>query len=158
MTDLEGAAAEFRQLAKALTEVGLDDVKRELYQAINDAARPLGREVANAGHLKPYMPNRYAEILAEDLAIQISKRTGTDPGVALRAKGRRHARQVSRLNRGIITHPVFARSAQERSQWAWVTQSIRPRFFDDPTQRAGPQVRQQIEDAMRRITDRIYRR
>lgn len=150
------AAVEFEALARALKEAGETGLRNELYKAINDAAQPLVREVRDAGHLRPYLPNRYAQILAEDLAVQISKRTGTDPGVSLRAKGRRHARQVSRLNRGIITHPVFASPLKTRREWDWVTQNVRPRFFDDPVRQSGPQVREQIVAAVKRIKRRIY--
>jgi hypothetical protein len=156
------AATEFEALARALKDAGEKGLQRELRKAIRDAAQPLARQVADVNHLKPYMPNRYAEVLAEDLTVTISQRLGTVPGVTLRAKGRRKSRHVSRLNQGILTHPVFGTEAQELAAtahgrgWTWVSQDIRPRYFDDPVAASGPEVRRQIEAALRRIIAKIY--
>jgi len=160
------AAVEFEALAHALKEAGETGLRKELYDAINAAARPLAEEIRNVEHLKPYMPDRYAEILAEDLAVQILKRTGATTGVNLRAKGRHRSRHVARINQGILTHPVFGTQAQELAAlsagrghgrgWTWVSQRIQPRYFDDPVARSGPEVRQQIVEALHRVRDRIY--
>lgn len=161
------AATEFEALGRALKEAGEKDLARELRKGINDAASDLKAQVQDVEHLKPYMPNRYAEILAEDLAVVISQRLGTTyPGVYLRAKGRTRSRHVSRLNQGILTHPVFGTEAQELSAkasgrghgrgWTWVSQDIRPRYFDDPVAASGPQLRDQIAAAVRRVIEKIY--
>jgi hypothetical protein len=144
------AATEFEALARALKDAGEKDLARELRKGINDAAKPLAQQVQNVEHLKPYMPNRYAEVLAGDLAVTISQRTGTIPGVTLRARGRRRYRHVARLNQGILTHPVFG------DRRVWRSQDIRPRFFDDPVAASGPQVRDQIAAAVRRVISKIY--
>lgn len=151
------AATEFEALARALKDAGEKDLARELRKAINDAGQGLAKQVGNEEHLKPYMPNRYAEILAEDLTVTISQRLGTAPGVTLRAKGRQRNRHVARLNQGILAHPVYGRPDRTRRQWAWVNdQPIRPRFFDDPVAASGPEVRRQIEAALHRIKAKIY--
>ncbi|MBO0813568.1 MAG: hypothetical protein J2P30_00205 [Actinobacteria bacterium] len=159
------ALTEFEALARALKEAGETGLRRELTKAFQDAARPLARRIASEENLKPLMPDRYAEILAEDLAITISQRTGaTYPGVYLRAKGRTRSRHVKRLNEGILTHPVFGRPEAEAAAsahgrgWTWVSQKIRPGYFDDPVRASGPEVRRQIEAALRRVIDKIYAR
>ncbi len=158
MADLSDAAQEFRELARALREVGETGLRRELFKAISDAAKPVAKRIGDVEHLKPYMPDRYAEILAEDLTVSILKRTGTAPGVRLRAKGRRKSRHVSRLERGIITHPVFADPAKERKEWHWVYQILeRPHFFSDPARESGPQVRAEIGRALDRVTRQLFR-
>ena len=164
MTDLSGAAQEFAELARQLKLVGADELHAELYKAINDAAKPLAREIGSVQNLDPYLPNRYAEILAEDLAVQISKLTGTNAGVNLRARGRRRYRHVRRLNEGYLTHPVFGRPEAEAMAsghgrgWTWVTQNIRAGFFTIPTERSAPQVRDQILSAMHRIAEKAVGR
>lgn len=165
MTDLEGGAAEFADLARNLRLVGADDLRAELYKAINDATQPVAAEIRNVERIKPYMPDRYAEILAEDLAIQTQKLTGVaTAGLKMRARGRRRSRHVSRLNQGILTHPVFGTAAQELKAsghgrgWTWVTQEISPRWFDDAATAVTPEVRQQIEQAVQRIKEHIYGR
>ena len=146
------AATEFQALARALKDAGEKDLARELREAIRDAADPLAKQVQDEEHLKPYMPNRYAELLASDLTVTISQRIGTTPGVTLRARGRQKKRHVARLNHGILTHPLFG----NREHWPQPYQTIRPRFFDDPVAASGPEVRDQIAAAVRRVIDKIY--
>jgi hypothetical protein len=161
-------AVEFAALATALREAGETGLRRELYKAINDTARPLAREIGDVEHLKPYLPDRYAEVLAGDLAVRISKRTGTDPGVFIRALGRRRNRHVARIEQGILRHPVFGTEAQIAAHlaaggsgahgraWTWVSQDIRPGFFADPVGRVGPEMSRQIQAAVQRVIRRIY--
>ena len=146
------AATEFEALARALKDAGETGLQKELRKAIRDAATPLAKKVQDEEHLKPYMPNRYAEILSEDLRVTISQRTGTTPGVTLRARGRVKGRHVTRLNQGILAHPLFG----DREHWPQPYQTIRPRYFDDPVAAAGPELRRQIAAAVHRIIARIY--
>lgn len=156
-------ALEFAVLARALKDAGETGLRRELFKAINDAGQTVGKEIRNVEHLKPYMPDRYAEILAGDLALRVSKRTGTNPGVTLRALGRVRNRHVARINEGILRHPVYGTEAQVEAApsgrhgagWTWVSQDIRGGFFDDPVERAGPEVRRQIEDAVQQTIRKI---
>jgi len=144
------AAAEFAALARTLTEAGEGGLHRELYNAINDAARPLAREIGSVSHLRPYMPDPYADVLASDLAVSVLKRAGPNPGVSLRAKGRARARRVAQLNAGRLSHPLWG------NRQHWYGQAVRPGFFDDPVARAGPEVRRQIQEAVRRVIAKIH--
>jgi hypothetical protein len=165
MTDLDGAAQEFRDLAIVLQQVGLDGLRRELYKAVSDAAGPLADRVKDPSHLQEYMPNRYADVLAASLKVTTSKRTGTDPGVFIVARaptGGRGGRRVRQRNEGILGHPVFGRRMKLNPRmWAgWVYQSkgMHPGFFDDPLERGAPLVREQILAAMRRVAEEATRR
>jgi hypothetical protein len=161
VTDLDGAGREFATLAANLRLVGEEELRRELFKAISDAAQPLAQKVSNAAHLYPYMPDRYADVLAGDLAVTVSKRTGgSEVGVFLRAKGRHRDRQVRVLNEGFLRHPVFADAGSPRRSWRWKTQTggMRAGFFTDPTEAAGPAVRRQILQAMHRIAERAVGR
>ena len=159
MADL---AVEFEALARALTEAGETGLKRELYQALNDAAKPLGDEIQGTPNLDDHMPDAYVPSLARDLRVTTRKRA--DVGVTLVAsaptfRGSR-GRQVIRLNQGIIGHPVFGRrskvNARRWASWEYQTGGMRAGFFDDPVSRAGPQVREQVAAAVRRVRDKIY--
>lgn len=153
MADVAEAAQEFADLAKNLKLVGLDGLRRELYQALNEAAAPLAREIGNVDHLKDYMPSRYAGVLAGDMRIVTHKRAaGTDPGVILHITAPtagRGGRKVRQRNEGRITHPVFG----DRSDWKVQFKGMRPGFADDPANRAGPVVRDRILEAVRRAAD-----
>jgi hypothetical protein len=158
VTDVSEAAREFRDLARNLAVVGLDELKRELYQAISDAADPLAAEIGNVTHLRDYMPNRYAGVLAGSLRVTTSKRTGiTDPGVSVVARAPtfgRGGRKIRQRNAGLITHPVFG----DRRDWKVQTAGMRPGFFDDPAERAAPHVRDKILEAMRRVEEKALGR
>lgn len=163
MTDLAEAAQEFADLAVVLRQVGQDGLRRELYKAINDAAKPLAREISNEEHLKPYMPDRYAAILARDLSTSVSKLTGSNPGIHLRTvapmQARSGRRKVVFLDKGFINHPKWARG--ERSTWKWAngqTGGMKAGFFSDPTQHAAPRVREAILAAMTEIAGKATRR
>jgi hypothetical protein len=163
MAEISAAAERFAELARALREAGETGLRKELYKALSDATKPLAAEIRSEANLKPRMPDRYAEILAADLSMRVLKNAGKNPSVSLRVKGRVRGRHVTRLNRGILTHPVFGTEAQEAlamrhgAGWAWVSQDIAPGFFDSPVERAGPQVREEVARAVRRVIDHIYR-
>lgn len=158
------AAVEFGALAAALKDAGETGLRKELYKAFDDAAKPLAREIQRVDHLAAFMPDRYARVLAGDLRVRVSKRTTGEPGVelvgsaptALFSRGR--GRKVNQRNAGIITHPVFAVSGTPRRSWTWRTQTkgMRPGFFDRPVEQSGPQVRDQIVAAVARVRDKIY--
>lgn len=152
-------AEEFARLARRLKDMGETGLRAELTRAVNDAAEPFARQVSNASYLYPYMPNRYADVLAGDERVSTLKRTGLSAyGVAVRLQGRLHRRQVQTLNRGIIRHPVFARSdLLPRQDWTWVTQTggMKPGFFDDAIREHVPQIRDDIQAAIRRVRDKL---
>lgn len=151
-------AEEFARLARRLKDAGETGLRAELTRAVNDAAKPFARQVSDASYLYPYMPNRYADVLAADESVSTLKRTGLSVyGVAVRLQGRRHRRQVQTLNRGLLRHPVFPRSDEGRDQWTWRTQTggMKPGFFDDAIREHVPQIRDDIQAAMGRVAGKI---
>ena len=149
-------AADFAALSARLKEAGATGLRRELYKAISKAGDDLTTEISSVGHLKPYMPNHYADTLASDLSAKVIKRGGQDAHVTLRAEGRTRKRKLVQLNdRGILVHPVFGRGP--RKDWIWREQfsHVRQGFFTDPVERAAPAVRDKILAAMRETARKI---
>ena len=148
---------QLRVLSARLRAAGTEGqgLRRELFQAVTKAARPLADEIGSAGHLMAYMPRRYAGVLAGDLSVTASKSTGRNPGVSIKARGRVHRRKVVQRDEGRITHPVFARGP--RPTWNWETQveGMRPGFFTDAVEKAAPAVRDQVMAAMDVIGKRL---
>lgn len=140
-------------LSARLKQMGTDGqgLRRELLKGINEAARPLTEEIRAFAHLAPYMPNRYAAVLAADIEVTAVKSISSEPSVRIRARGRAHRRKVIRLNDGIITHPVFG----DRQRWVDQTRGMRPGFFTDPADRAGPAVRDRVLAAMAETARKI---
>jgi hypothetical protein len=153
-----GAAREFADLARNLRAVGEDGLKRELYQAIDDAAAPVAAEIGNVSHLRDFMLNRYADILAADLRVSTHKTTGgADPGVTVLVRAPtvgRGGRKVRQRNAGRITHPLFG----NKERWFTQTAGMVPGFVDTPVERAAPQVREKVLEAVRRITEKAVGR
>jgi hypothetical protein len=150
MADVNQGAIALALLAARLKEAGKQGLKRELQKNIRDAAQPLAEKIASLGHLEPYMPDRYAAVLAEDLGVRVQNRfSGTSPGVMVRAQARERKRKVARLDVGLINHPVYARGA--RATWSWSnnqTGGMKAGFFTDPCRDATPQIRSKVLEAM----------
>jgi len=148
-----GAAREFADLAKNLREVGEEGMRRELFRAVDEAANPLAAAIGNVPHLRDYMPDRYADALARDLRISTRKTTGgADPGVTILVRAPTaggSGRKVRQRNAGLIRHPLFG----DRGRWFTQTAGMRPGFADDPVERAAPEVRDKILEAVHRITE-----
>jgi hypothetical protein len=149
MAGLADGAAQFAALSRGLKEAGETGLRRELYKAISDAGKPIARKITSRPHLNEYMPDRYAAVLADDLACTVAKLTGRDPGITLRARSQSRKRKVQWLDDGFINHPVYARG--DRSEWNWAnaqTGGMRPGFFTDPAEDSAPEVRSAILTAM----------
>ncbi len=74
MQDVEWAAERFALLGRYLKDAGEGGLKRNLQKNITKAAEPLAQKISNVEHLKPYMPDRYAVVLSEDLTARVSQR------------------------------------------------------------------------------------
>lgn len=140
-----------RVLSARLREAGAEGqgLRRELYKAVNDAAKPLARKIADPDNLRSHMPNRYADVLAGDLSVIAQKSFGRNPGVQIRAKSRSRRRKVRLLDEGYINHPVYARGP--RRTWTWANRQsagMHPGFFSDIAKDAAPDVREAILAAM----------
>lgn len=148
---------QLRVLSARLRAAGTEGqgLRRELFQAVTKAAKPLADEIGKVEHLVAYMPRRYAAVLAGDLSVTASKSTSRNPGISIKARGRAHRRKVVQRDEGRITHPVFARGP--RRTWDWETQikGMKPGFFTDPVEVAAPAVRDQVLAAMDRIGKRL---
>lgn len=155
MPGLHASVDDFAALAKRLKDAGETGLQRRLYKAIGDAATPLADEVRDVAHLKPYMPDRYAEILANDLQITTLKRAGRNPAIQIRVAGREHDRQVTVLEAGAIRHPVFARGS--RRDWTWRTQlrGMREGFFASAVRDTGTKIRDDVVQAIQDTLDQI---
>jgi hypothetical protein len=133
-------------------------LQRELYRAITEAAKPVAAQIVDPAWLFPYMPDRYAEFdLAPDLAVTTQKRGGERAFVRIRVKGRTKDRQVTRLNVGIIRHPVFADKGTPRKTWRWVyqTKGMRAGFFTDAVRAQAPDIRAEVLKAVHEVGKKI---
>jgi hypothetical protein len=153
VTGLADGAEQFAALSRRLKEAGETGLRRELYKALNEAAKPITREIRDPAHLRPYMPDRYAETLAADIRVSTVQSGSTrNPGVRIAATaGRARSRKVSQLNDGVLHHPLFG----DRERWYPQLRGMKAGFFDDPCKQSGAQVRDKILGAMAATASKI---
>src|SRR5262249_61891691 len=91
------------------------------------------------------MPDRYADVLARDLRVTVSKRTaGPETGVTVLARAPtfgRGGRKVRQRDLGVLVHPIFAQGPRE--EWRGVApeqgvKGITPGVFTGPAGGAAP--------------------
>lgn len=152
---------QLRALAERLKEAGEEGqgFRRELMSQITDAAEPLAREISSLDHLQPYMPDRYAAVLAADITVTAQRIFAGNPRVSVSCKTRgEHRRKVRRLDAGYINHPIFARGP--RDEWDWwngQTGGMVPGFFTVPCLNATPAIREKVLEALTETARKITR-
>lgn len=152
MPGLVQGAEDFARLSRRLKEAGETGLSRALYKAIRKAADPITRELTDPAHLRPYVPDGYADTLAADLRVSTVQRGSIrQPGVRIQATGRVKKRKVQQLDEGVLHHPLFG----DRDQWFLQLRGMRAGFFTDPCKESGPDVRDAILAAMHETAAKI---
>jgi hypothetical protein len=145
---------ELADLARRLKDAGEGGLRRELYADIRAAAQPVLGDIR--AELPARMPDRYAAVLGGDLILSANIRAGRSGSVRLRGVTGRN-RQILRLDRGILTHPLWG----DREHWysqGPLGGGMRPGFFTAPIEHAAPQFRDAVLGAMRRTAGKITRK
>lgn len=144
---------QLRTLAVRLKDAGDEGkgLRRELLKQISEAAKPLVREISDPAHLRPYMPARYAGVLAGDLSVGAQRILASNPRVSIRARARGHRRRVRQVDAGILHHPLYG----DRDRWFRQTDGMRAGFFTDPCEKATPQIREHVLAALTETARKI---
>jgi hypothetical protein len=181
---IEGPGREqLNGLSRRLRDAGPEGrgLYRALQKALKKAADPVAKEIGDTAHMDPYMPNRYAAVLAADLDVKVRTSLSGDPKVTIEAKAREHHRKIGLIEDGVINHPVFARGPRRAPRspalrgeaarkhgiplsavrgWTWKngqTAGMRAGFFAEPCENSESAVRDRLLEAMaeteRKITD-----
>jgi len=151
-------AARLGEISARLREAADGGMARRLSRGIGKAVEPIEAEVRDG--LRPRMPDRYAQVIASEL--KVTRRTFTGPEEArvtvYAQTGGTAKRKIGRLDQGILFHPLFGRfpRSDRRNQWfAMGEPHVRPGWWSDATEQATPRVRQEIEDALNDVTERL---
>jgi hypothetical protein len=147
-------ASELESIAAYLRQQADGELLRDLTRAMRDAVNPVIPQIREG--LRPKMPDRYADVLAEDVILQVRVRTARSPGVTLVARERGTVsgkrRRLWRLDRGVLEHPVFG----DRGDWK--EQPVEPGWFTQPPEQAAPRVEQALADVLERVEYEVDRR
>jgi hypothetical protein len=145
---------EFARVARRLKQVDSPTLQREYQRGIRKAVAPLQDAVRS--DLPSYMPSGYTPELAADLRLRSSV-TGTN---GVRITGRAAGREIRKLERGQLRHPVwgyvrFSRAVNRHITNPWVSQRIPAHFFTEPIRRGAGLIREALvevlEDVLRKI-------
>jgi hypothetical protein len=157
-------ARDLADIRRALRDLDDKTITRRLSKGLAKTTEPLTKEIrAEAGRT---MPSGYGPTLSKSLRFRRStrERSGT-ARVELRiyGDGAREERDIRRLNRGELRHPVFGRSRRIRRgpkagtvvRNPWAVQHVRKGFVDRPVDRLGPGVRREMDALVDEIADQI---
>jgi hypothetical protein len=143
MIEVRGAD-QLARLSAALRAAGDKGLQIELNKAINRATGPIKVDIhQSAGVELPHRGGLAARAARSRLATR-SRRGARVSGVRVVSTDR--SLSMWHLNQGIARH---------HRKGGWTQQHIRGGFWDDATQKAGPQARRELEAAMAAIAHRI---
>lgn len=149
---------QLRTLAERLKDAGSEGkgLRRALMKQLEDAAKPLAREIADPARLASYMPHRYAGVLGADLSVTTQRLFSGDPRISVVAKARAHRRKLRLIESGVINHPKWPRGPRRRWEWEnGQTRGMRAGFFADPCERAVPDIREHALAAVAETLEKI---
>jgi len=142
-TDLRVCAAQLRREA--------DGLQRRIVDGANDAVSPLARVIAV--NTPAYLPIGYATVMAKSIRVQTSTSLVTNPGVRARvfAVGRREGRDVTRIDAGILRHPLYG------NRLHWYAQKVTRGFVKKPFGRLRPGIVSNLNGVLEDVRARIER-
>lgn len=88
------------------------------------------------------LPSGYRGLLARSIRLRVKSDLGfTTAGVTLvtYATGQQRRRDIPAINSGRLRHPVYGRRQQ-----AWVTQRVKPGFWDDAMDTASDDAHERV--------------
>lgn len=154
-----GAAA-YVKFGQACIDAAGPDFDRRLDKGLKAAGDDLGRAVLTSTEI--FTPSGYDETFRRSAAARTEVLHGGNRGVAVTiyAHGARgHRRDVERLEKGILRHPVFGRVRRLKSgefkKNPWATTRMRPGLVSVPMRFATPRAFKRIDQAMSGVLEQI---
>lgn len=158
MTGFRTAGADdLDRIAHALKEAGDKDLQKAIGKAFRDEVKPLGQRVLLRGADELPQRGGFADRVRNLGRVGSSnalRGNTTSVRVILRNKGA----DLSRVNRGLIRHPVFGRDDRARSDWTWVGQPVRPGAFSRAFEEEAGPVREAALKAAQGVLDDVARK
>lgn len=158
-------SAELHKVMQVLKETGNEGLGKGMAAGFRLATTPL--KPAVLAEVPKAMPSGYAPVLTRSLQFRTQVR---DFKYVARVTwrvygdGQKERRDVPRLNRGELRHPVFGRSralkrhalhgATSREN-PWVAQKVRKGFVDRPLDRLGADVRREMNKVVDQVAKKI---
>lgn len=160
---IEGVA-DLRKVAARIRAEGNKDLSRELAAGLRDATRPVQAAIREEYEQLPKRGG-YAGVFSKSLRFRTDQRAGSNTArLVLRtyADGTKERRDINRLEKGVLRHPVFGRSRPgkrkgERIANPWAVTSVKGEFHKRGTENAADEAEREMIQVARNLAARLVR-
>jgi hypothetical protein len=135
---------DFTALARRLQGASRD-LRSELYRAINRATLPAKEDVRGSAYWRLPKSGGLNRRVAESKIVTKRRMSGKNAGVRIVGTS---GYDIGSINRGRVRHLTFG-------HLPWRDQAVTPGFWTDPLKAIAPQVRREIDEAVKRIANQI---
>ncbi len=164
---LDGSA-QLKAVAAQIKAAGDKGLGKELSVALRHAAKPVQESIKES--LVATMPERggYRATVSKSVRFRVNVRAGSRSGtvrILTFAHGKAENRDLPRLDKGELRHPVFGRSRTVRDKGSgtgykrvpspWAVTKVVPRFFERGTRSADEHAEKELLVVLDRFADRL---
>jgi hypothetical protein len=145
-----GGVAEILKLSAHIKATGDKGLGRQMAKAVNEAIEPVKKAIAASA--EETMPSGYKETLTASLRHRKSQRTAARQAslrLTTYGDGTKERRDLPRLNKGELRHPVFGRSRttrRGRRPNPWSVTSIKAGFHDRGVENAADEAEKRLAE------------
>ena len=141
----------------------LEEIEKRLLAAAGEIDKAISAAVEDELDKLPDAVRRSAmEILPKKgglnklVAARVVPKTKRSPGsIQVFADGRQGLKELSRIDRGLLRHPVFADPDKSRKDWKWVSQKVNKRFWSRPVELRADEIKKAVTAALEQLARRI---
>lgn len=143
-------SVELERVSRRLKEVGDTELRKQMLAGLRREGKPLIDAVkASVGDYLPTGGGAADAVRSSSFGVR-TRTSGPRASVRIVGVGRR-VNDLRRINAGTLRHPVFG------NREAWVSQRIRPGFFDRPMESRKPLVQSRMQRVLEDIARRVER-
>lgn len=145
------AGRDLTQVRRQLRMLGDRGLSRQMSAGLSRAAKPVKPEVQQSA--VRLLPSGYGPLMSKSVRVRTAareRRGAASVTITVSAAGKREHRDVARINRGVLRHPVYGRRRQP-----WVAQPVRRGFVDRPVDRLAPEVAREMQAVVDWVADQI---
>lgn len=154
-------AAELKRIATQIKAAGDKGLGRELGRALKKAAAPVERSIREEYQGLP-KKGGYAGLFSKSLRFRTTLRTAQRSAsfrLLTFADGTHERRDINKLERGELRHPVYGRSRAgrkgERLANPWAVTSVRGDFHKRGTDHAADEAEKNMGEVVTEFADRL---
>ncbi len=144
-------SARLHEVAQAIRRTGDKGMAREMSRALAKSTLPVQKSIAAEADRVMPESGGYRAVIAKSLRHKTSQRTASRSATVrliTYADGTGERRDIERLEKGELRHPVFGRSRTVRGRGRvpnpWATTRIRPGFHERGTGGAADEAQKQL--------------